>query len=102
PLLLPKPTATPTAPGRSDSSPLYRGRAEHWKKTFPTNGQEEFDPVARRRTFPPESVSFHHATRTRDQGEPPMSVFREVHADGWRVRLDLGGQILRLEVSESV
>src|SRR5207249_604057 len=30
----------------------------------------------------------------------PMPAIREVHADGWRVRLDLAGQVLRLEVSE--
>src|SRR2546423_1132452 len=29
-----------------------------------------------------------------------MSVLREVHADGWCVHLDLGKQVLRLEVPE--
>src|SRR5947208_11998463 len=28
----------------------------------------------------------------------PMPVIREVHADGWRVRLDLGRQVLSLEI----
>src|SRR4051794_41206084 len=35
-------------------------------------------------------------------GEPPMSVTREVHADGWCVRLDLSGQVLSMEVPEFI
>jgi hypothetical protein len=31
-----------------------------------------------------------------------MTAIREVHVDGWRVRLDLGRQVLRLEVPEVV
>src|SRR5262245_60246069 len=30
------------------------------------------------------------------------TTIREVHADGWRVRLDLARQVLRLEVTEAV
>jgi len=31
-----------------------------------------------------------------------MSVLREIHANGWRVQLDLAGQVLHLEVPEFV
>jgi hypothetical protein len=31
-----------------------------------------------------------------------VAVIREVHAEGWRVRLDIGRQVLRLEVPEEI
>ena len=31
-----------------------------------------------------------------------MGVTRDFQEDGWRVRLDLAGQVLRLEVPESL
>src|SRR5262245_37429048 len=39
---------------------------------------------------------------TPGRGNPAMSVLREVHADGWCVRLDLQSQVLHIEVPELI